>query len=198
MDFTLPREIEDIRLRTRAFIEEHVLPLEADRRSYDDHENVRLDLLDQLREKAKAVGLWAPQAPKEYGGMALPVVGWAAMYEEANRSIFGPVCFNCAAPEDGNINVLALTGTPAQKEKWLRPLVEGHVRSAFAMTEPAPGGGSDPGMIRTRAEKKGDRYVIHGHKWFITRGGVADHFILIARPYDDLRRVLTAFLFKRG
>src|SRR5438105_1591141 len=198
MDFTLPREIEDIRLRTRAFIEEHVLPLEADRRSYDDHENVRLDLLDQLREKAKAVGLWAPQAPKEYGGMALPVVGWAAMYEEANRSIFGPVCFNCAAPEDGNINVLARVGTPAQKEQWLRPIVEGKVRSAFAMTEPAPGGGSDPGMIRTRAERKGDRWVVRGHKWFITGAGVADYFILVARTSDDARRGLSGFLYHRN
>src|SRR5262245_28020106 len=159
MDFGHPPEIEDIRLRTRAFVEEHVLPLEADRGNYDDHENIRLDLLETERAKAKAAGLWAPQAPKEFGGMALPIVGWAAMYEEANRSIFGPVCFNCAAPDDGNMNLLARIGTPAQKEKWLRPIVEGRVRSAFAMTEPAPGGGSDPNMIRTRAEKKGDRYV---------------------------------------
>ena len=138
MDFTLSPEIEDIRLRTRAFVAEHVIPLEADRDNYDDHENIRLDLLARLREHAKAAGLWSPQAPKEFGGMGLPIVGWAAMYEEANRSIFGPVCFNCAAPDDGNMNVLARVGTPAQKEKWLRPIVEGRVRSAFAMTEPAP------------------------------------------------------------
>jgi acyl-CoA dehydrogenase len=197
MDFTLAPEIEDVRLRTRAFVEEHVLPLEADRGNYDDHENIRLDLLEGLREKAKAAGLWSPQSPKQYGGMALPVVGWAAMYEEANRSIFGPVCFNCAAPDDGNMNVLARIGTEAQKEKWLRPIVEGKVHSAFAMTEPAPGGGSDPAMIRTRAEKKGDRYVVHGHKWFITGAGVADHFILVARTSDDPRRGLTGFLYHR-
>src|SRR5262245_36839972 len=118
MDFTLAPEIEDVRLRTRAFVEEYVLPLEADRGNYDDHENIRLDLLKGLREKAKAAGLWSPQSPKQYGGMALPVVGWAAMYEEANRSIFGPVCFNCAAPDDGNMNMLARIGTEAQKEKW--------------------------------------------------------------------------------
>ena len=112
--------------------------------------------LRDVQAKAKAEGLWAPQAPKAYGGMALPIVGWAAMYEEANRSIFGPLAFNCAAPDDGNMNVLALVGTPAQKDKWLRPIVDGKVRSSFAMTEPAPGGGSDPDMIRTRAEKKGD------------------------------------------
>jgi acyl-CoA dehydrogenase len=107
MDFTLPPEIEDIRRRTRAFIDEHVLPLEADRGNYDDHENIRMDLLVRVWDQAKAAGLWAPQAPKEFGGMGLPVVGWAAMYEEANRSIFGPVALNCCAPDDGNMNVLA-------------------------------------------------------------------------------------------
>jgi len=197
MDFTLPPEIEDVRRRTRAFIEQHVLLLESDRDNYDRHENIRLDLLADVRAKAKEAGLWAPQAPKEFGGMGLPVVGWAAMYEEANRSIFGPVSFNCAAPDDGNMNLLALVGTPAQKEKWLRPIIEGEVRSAFAMTEPAPGGGSDPGMISTRAERKSDRWVVSGHKWFITGAGVADHFILVARTSDDARRGLTAFLFHR-
>src|SRR5947199_10648203 len=103
MDFTLPREIEDIRLRTRAFVEEHVLPLEADRANYDDHENIRLDLLAGVRDQAKAQGLWAPQTPKDFGGMGLPIVGWAAMYEEANRSISGPVVFNCAARDDGHM-----------------------------------------------------------------------------------------------
>src|SRR2546423_14225790 len=197
MDFALSAEIEDIRNRTGAFGEEHVRPLEADRASYDHHENIRLDLLARVRDKAKAQGLWAPQAPRDYGGMGLPIVGWAAMYEEANRSIFGPVAFNCAAPDDGNMNLLARVGTPAQKDKWLRPIVEGKVRSSFAMTEPAPGGGSDPGMIRTRAEKKGDNWVIRGHKWFITGAGVADHFILVARTSDDQRRGLTAFLYHR-
>src|SRR5437879_13058154 len=197
MDFALSAEIEDIRKRTRAFVEEHVLPLEADRANYDDHENIRLDLLARVRDRAKAQGLWAPQAPKDYGGMALPIVGWAAMYEEANRSIFGPVVFNCAAPDDGNMNLLARVGTSAQKNKWLKPIVEGRVRSSFAMTEPAPGGGSDPGMIRTRAEKKGNGWVINGHKWFITGAGIADHFILIARTSDDERHWLRAFLFHR-
>ncbi|MFX5689098.1 acyl-CoA dehydrogenase family protein, partial [Acinetobacter baumannii] len=77
--------------------------------------------------------------------------GWAAMYEEANRSIFGPVTMNCAAPDDGNMNVLAKIGTHAQKERWLRPIVEGRARSGFVMTEPAPGAGSDPSMMLTRA-----------------------------------------------
>ena len=197
MDFTLSPEIEDIRRRTRRFVDEHVLPLEADMANYDEHENIRLDVLAKVQAQAKAAGLWAPQAPKAFGGMALPIVGWAAMYEEANRSIFGPLAFNCAAPDDGNMNLLALVGTPAQKDSWLRPIVDGKVRSSFAMTEPAPGGGSDPAMIRTRAEKKGDTWVIHGHKWFITGAGVAQHFILVARTSDDARRGLTAFLYHR-
>jgi acyl-CoA dehydrogenase len=197
MDFTLPPELEDVRLRTRRFVEEHVLPLEADAANYDEHENIRLDVLRRVQARAKAEGLWAPQAPTEYGGMALPIVGWAAMYEEANRSIFGPLAFNCSPPDDGNMNLLARTGSPAQKEKWLRPIVDGKVRSAFAMTEPAPGAGSDPGMMLTRAERKNDRWIVHGHKWFITGAGIADHFILVARTSDDQRRGLTAFLFHR-
>lgn len=197
MDFTLSPEHEAIRLRTRAFIDEHVIPLEADKANFSDHENIPLDRLAPLQAKARAAGLWAPQSPKEFGGMALPMVAWAAMYEEAGRSVFGPLAFNCCAPDDGNMNVLAKVGTPAQKEKWLRPIVEGKVRSSFAMTEPAPGGGSDPTMIRTRAEKRGNKWVITGRKWFITGAGAASHFILVAKTSDDPRKGLTAFLFHK-
>jgi len=194
MDFTLTPEIEDLRLRVRAFVEEHVLPLEADPENFTDHENIPEARLAKVREKARKAGLWAPQAPKEFGGMALPIVAWAAIYEESARSIFGPLSIHCMAPDDGNMNLLARAGTLAQKERWLRPLVEGKARSAFAMTEPHPGSGSDPGMMITRAEKKGDRYVIHGRKWFITGAEGAAHHILIARTSNDKRRGLTAFL----
>ncbi|MGZ5828998.1 MAG: acyl-CoA dehydrogenase family protein [Xanthobacteraceae bacterium] len=197
MDFTLSPEIEDIRVRTRAFVDEHVIPLEADPANFSEHENIPLDRLAPLQAKARAAGLWAPQSPKEFGGMALPMVAWAAMYEEAGRSVFGPLAFNCMAPDDGNMNLLAVVGTPAQKEKWLRPIIDGEVRSSFAMTEPAPGGGSDPSMIRTRAEKKGNAWVIKGRKWFITGAAEAAHFILIARTSDDPRRGLTAFLYHK-
>jgi acyl-CoA dehydrogenase len=121
----------------------------------------------------------------------------AVMYQEANRSLFGPVAFNAAAPDDGNMMLLAKVASPAQQERWLRPIVEGRTRSAFAMTEPAPGGGSDPSMIRTRATRHGDRWVIEGRKWFITGASEAQHFILIARSSDDPRRGLSAFLFDR-
>jgi acyl-CoA dehydrogenase len=198
MDFSLPPEIDRLRLRAREFIAKEVLPLEADKDNYDEYENIRLDRLEKLRAEAKKIGIWAPQTPKEYGGMGLPIVGWAALYEEANRSLFGPVTFNCAAPDDGNMNLLSKVATPEQRKKWLYPIVEGRVRSSFAMTEPAPGGGSDPTMIRTRAVRKGNRaWSISGHKWFITGAGVAQHFMVIARTSDDPRRGLTCFLFDR-
>jgi acyl-CoA dehydrogenase len=125
------------------------------------------------------------------------VVGRAACYEEMNASIFGPACFNCAAPDDGNMTVLAKVATPAQQARWLAPIVDGRVRSAFVMTEPHPGSGSDPAMMRTRAERRGDRWVVHGRKWFITGAAVAQHFILIAKTGDDPRKGLSAFMFDR-
>ncbi len=200
MDFALSPEIEDLRARTRAFVEAHILPVEADRSTWDDHENIRLDALAPLRARAMRDGLWCPQAPVDRGGMGLSVVARAVMYEEANRSLFGPVVFNCAAPDDGNIDILSRRATPAQQDRWLQPLIDGKARSAFVMTEPAPGGGSDPGMIRTRAERHGDTWRITGCKWFITGAGEADHFILIARTDpnpEEKRRHLTAFLFHR-
>jgi acyl-CoA dehydrogenase len=195
MDFTLPPALEEVRLATRDFVTRHILPLEADRDAWDAHENIAEEALEAVRAKAKAAGLFAPQTPKALGGMGIGMVGQAAMYEEANRSIFGPVCFNAAAPDDGNMMLLAKVATPAQQARWLAPIVAGEVRSAFAMTEPHPGGGSDPGMMLTRAERRGDRWVINGRKWFITGAGVARHFILMARTSEDARKGLTAFLF---
>lgn len=197
MDFNLSPEHEELRLKVRKFVDEHVLPLEKDPANFSEYENIPHDRLEPVREKARALGLWAPQSPKEYGGMELPMVAWAAIYEEAARSIFGPLAINCMAPDDGNMNMLRLVGTKEQKDKWLAPIVAGKVRSAFAMTEPAPGGGSDPTMIRTRAEKKGGKYVVHGRKWFITGADGASHFILMARTSDDARTGLTAFLFHK-
>lgn len=197
MDFSLSPEHEELRLKVRAFIAQDVLPLEKDPANFAEHENIPHERLEPVRAKARKLGLWAPQSPKEYGGMELPMVAWAAIYEEAARSLFGPLAINCMAPDDGNMNMLRLVGTQAQKDKWLAPIVAGKVRSAFAMTEPAPGGGSDPTMIRTRAEKKGGKYVIHGRKWFITGADGAEHFILMARTSDDARQGLTAFLYHK-
>ncbi|MEQ5793352.1 acyl-CoA dehydrogenase family protein [Paracoccus sp. NFXS7] len=200
IDFTLDPRLEDIRRLTRDFVDTHILPVEADRANWDDHDNIADAPLQALRARARAAGLWCPQVPQALGGMGLPVTGRAVMYEEANRSIFGPAVFNCAAPDDGNMDILARVGTPDQQARWLAPLVAGEVRSSFVMTEPAPGGGSDPGMIGTTAVRHGDVWRVTGRKWFITGAEGAAHFILIARTDpnpDERRRHLTAFLFHR-
>ena len=195
MDFSLSPEIEDFRKRVAAFVADKIIPVEADRGQWDAHENISDAALDRLRGDAKKAGLWAPQMPKALGGQGLSMVGMAAAYEEMNRSIFGPAVFNCAAPDDGNMILLSKSATDAQKERWLKPIVDGRVRSAFVMTEPAPGSGSDPGgMMLTRAERKGDRWIVKGRKWFITGAEAAGIFILVARTSDGPRKNLTAFL----
>ena len=194
MDFTISPELEDIRARVARFVEREILPIESDRANWDAHGNISLPALAPLREKAKAEGLWCLQLKKETGGQGLDKTGMAVCYEEMNRSIFGPVVFNSAAPDDGNMMVLEKVATEAQKERWLAPIVAGDVSSSFAMTEPHPGGGSDPGMMLTTATRKGDTYVLKGRKWFITGAEDASHFITLARTSDDPRRGLTAFL----
>ncbi|MGT2478600.1 acyl-CoA dehydrogenase family protein [Methylobacterium oryzae CBMB20] len=197
MDFTISPRVEDYRARIAAFVDAHILPLEADPAAYDGHGNISLAELARLRGLARAEGLWCLQLRPETGGAGLDKVGMAVCYEAMNRSIFGPVVFNSAAPDDGNMMVLEKVATPDQKARWLAPIVDGRVRSAFAMTEPHPGGGSDPGMIQTRAERRGDSYVVTGRKWYITGAEEAEHFILMARTSDDARKGLTAFLFHR-
>ncbi len=198
MDYTLDSNVQDYQKRIRHFVNTHIIPVELKPDAYDEGENIADKYFLPLREKARAEGLWCLQMPKERGGAGLDTVGMAACYEEMGRSIFGPVVFNSAAPDDGNMFVLERVGTPAQKERWLQPIVDGKVRSALAMTEPAPGSGSDPlGMMLTKAEKSGDKWVVHGHKWFITGAGVAQHFILLARTSDHPRKGLTAFMFDR-
>ncbi|HEX4763327.1 MAG TPA: acyl-CoA dehydrogenase family protein [Usitatibacter sp.] len=195
MDFALSRDTKAWRDRYRAFMREHVLPYDTTPESFDEHDNIREDLLEDLRNKAKENGLWAPQMPVSRGGQGLDVATMAVCYEELNYSLFGPAVCNCAAPDDGNMMVLEKVATDAQKERWLQPIVEGRVRSAFAMTEPHPGGGSDPSMILTTARRRGDVWRVDGRKWFITGAGVARHFILVAKTSDDPRKGLTAFLF---
>lgn len=198
MDYTISPRIEDFRRRIARFVENELLPLEEDRANFDPHENIRLDVLEVMRDRARAEGLWCLQLRPETGGQGLGRVGMAVCYEEMNRSIFGPAVFNAAAPDDGNMMVLEKAATPEQKERWLQPIVQGRVRSAFAMTEPAPGSGSDPGgMMLTTATRAGEGYRIRGRKWFITGAGDAQHFILIARTSEDPRKGLSAFLFHR-
>ncbi|MFD0950522.1 acyl-CoA dehydrogenase family protein [Paraperlucidibaca wandonensis] len=195
MDFTLSPEVEALRQQVADFVSQELLPLESQKGFMDAHENIDETVLAGLRVKAKAAGLWAFQMPESRGGRGLSHVGMAAIYEEAARSPFGPVVFNCAPPDDGNMQVLnKVLKTEALKQRWLQPIIDGKVRSAFAMTEPK-GCGSDPSLTYTKAEKIGDQWRITGRKWFITGAEGAQIFILIARTSDDERKGLTAFLF---
>jgi acyl-CoA dehydrogenase len=196
MDLTLSPELKLLQSRATGFVDERLLPLEEHPSSFGEGEHVRPDLLQTLRAEARQQGLWCPQMPQDRGGLGLGPIGMAVIYEALGRSRFGPVACNCAAPDDGNMLVLEKVGTPAQKSRWLQPIVDGAVRSAIVMTEPEPGAGSDPaGMMQTTATLSGDRYVVRGRKWFITGADGAAHFILLARTSDDPRRGLTAMMF---
>lgn len=195
MDFSIDSTTRELRDRIRTFVDDVLIPLESKTESYDEHENVAEGLLQELRAQARESGLWALQMPRERRGGGLSISQMAVCYEEMNRSIFGPVVFNSAAPDDGNMILLNKVATPAQKDQWLQPIIDGKVRSAFAMTEPAPGAGSDPSMMLTTAERAGDKWIIRGRKWFITGAEAATHFILIARTSSDARKGLSAFLF---
>lgn len=195
IDFTLSPQVEETRLRIRDFVEKHIIPLESDPEAYDEHENIAPEPLERLKALAKSEGLWSLSLPVEDGGLGFSVVEIAACYEEMNRSIFGPVCFNASAPDDGNMRVLSQVARPDQKERWLTPIADGSIRSSFVMTEPSPGSGSDPSVMLTRAEKKGDTWIVNGRKWFITGAAAAKHFILMAKTSDDARKGLTAFMF---
>ena len=107
MDFTIPQHINDLRAEIADFVDQHLIPLESDPAAYDAHENIALPLLEDLRAKAKAAGLWCLQLSPDHGGRGLGKMGMAVCYEAMNRSIFGPVVFNSAAPDDGNMMVLA-------------------------------------------------------------------------------------------
>lgn len=194
MDFSLAPAIEQTRAAIAAFVDQRLIPLESDPASFDEHENIRPGLLAELRAEARAQGLWALSMPVTRGGRGFRLAEIAPCYEEMNRSIFGPVVFNAAAPDDGNMRVLEQVGTEAQKSRWLQPIIDGAVQSSFAMTEP-DGCGSDPSLTYTTATRTNTGWRINGRKWFITGAGVARHFILIARTSEDERKGLSAFLF---
>ena len=196
MDFSLPEEVEDYRNKIREFVQKNILPLENDQSNFDEHEMISEEALKILRQKAKQEGLWALQMPTELGGGGLNNVGMAACYEEMARSPFGPVVFNSAAPDDGNMMVLDKILPDHLKSEWLQPIIDGKVRSSIAMTEPMPGAGSDPSAMLTTATKDGDSWRIFGKKHYITGAQGADIFILIAKTSEDKRKGLTAFLFK--
>jgi acyl-CoA dehydrogenase len=152
-------EIAELRARYRAFMEEHVYPNEHALESDD------VDVIRALRAKAKEEGLWAPHVPPEAGGTGRGFLAYAHLNEEIGRSTYAQLVFGCQAPDAGNAEILHLYGTDEQKERWLRPLVAGDIRSFFSMTEPEVSG-SDPTTLRTTARRDGADWVIDGHKWF--------------------------------
>jgi acyl-CoA dehydrogenase len=193
IDFSLPPELEELRAKTTAFIAEVVIPRE--REAQDATHGVDDAFRRELQASAKERGLLSPAARVEWGGLGLDLRGCAVVFEEAGYSLIGPLAMNCAAPDEGNMNLLEKVATPAQQRRYLAPLVAGEHRSSFAMTEPAPGAGSDPVALLTTATRDGDTWVIEGHKWFITGADGAGFFICMAKTEEvDGRVAATMFL----
>src|SRR5712692_801596 len=152
IDFTLSPDIRALRAKVAAFMEEHIYPNEPIFEREDDEAE---DLTRLLQARARAIGVWAPHLPSEAGGMGIGFLGYAYLNEKIGRSFAAPRVFGCQAPDAGNAEILHLFGTPEQKERWLRPLVSGEVRSFFSMTEPEVSG-ADPVNLQTRALRDGD------------------------------------------
>jgi acyl-CoA dehydrogenase len=169
---------------TLDLIEEEVLPVE-ELHDGDVSAAGGDSLRVRLQASARRRGVCAPQAPRDCGGLGLSMVERAPVLEAAGRSLFGAMAINAAAPDEGNIHLLDHVATPAQRERFLRPLVAGEFRSAFAMTEPGPGAGSDPSMLASRAERTRDGWLLNGHKLFITGADGAGFFIVMARTSGE-------------
>jgi acyl-CoA dehydrogenase len=191
LDADLAPGLLDLRERVATFIRDEVIPAEP------RHGEPLTDaLVDALRAKARAAGLYAPQLPREYGGLDLGTVAMCIVFEQAGRSFLGPLAMHCSAPDEGNMHLLSEFATPAQREQYLRPLVEGRIRSCFAMTEPAPGAGSDPTMMRTRAWRVEGGWEITGDKWFTTgaEGAAVALTIAVTDPNAPPRQAVSIFL----
>jgi acyl-CoA dehydrogenase len=191
IDFTVPPELDEIRLRVREFVREVVLPAEPDvnESNFEPH-------LEQLRARAREAGLWNPHLPAEWGGLGLGALGMALASQELGVSGMASLALNCMAPDEGNMHLLLHAADGAQKDRYLRPLADGLVRSCFAMTE-RDVASSDPTLLRTIAHPDGDGWMIDGEKWFITGANGAAFAIVVARTEDegaDPRKAFTLFL----
>lgn len=158
-------EQDALRQRIEIFVMEQIVPYEKDPRctSHGPTEELRIELNGLARE----TGLFAPQVPEEWGGMGLDHVSMAIAFEACGLSPLGPIAMHCAAPDEGNMNLLDKVATQAQKQHWLKPFAAGEFRSCFSMTEPW-GAGSDPSEMKTKARYDGDDFVVSGVKWLIT------------------------------
>jgi acyl-CoA dehydrogenase len=186
---------QELAHRTRSFIADVVLPVE------DEHAGVVYEeVRPSLQEAARAAGLFAPHAPVDCGGLGLGMTERLPVFEEAGYSLFGPLALNCAAPDEGNVHLLAEVADSEQRKRYLEPLARGEVRSAFAMTEPAPGAGSDPSALATRASRVSGGWRIDGRKAFITGADGAAFTIVMARTSGEpgARGGATMFLVGAG
>ena len=178
VDFGLPAELVDLRDRVAAFVREELIPREPEAAGpHGPSEELRGD----LQARARAAGVFAPHVAREWGGQDLSHVGRAVVFEEAGYSLLGPLALNIAAPDEGNMHLLAAVATRAQQVRWLGPLAAGEIRSCFAMTEPHPGAGSDPSMLQTVVRAVDDGFVVSGRKWLITGAEGASVCIVLGR-----------------
>ncbi len=170
-------EMKKVLATIREFVDKEIIPLEP---LLLNHEyDALMTGLDDKRKKAKSLGFWLPQIPREYGGMGLTLVEHGQVSEVLGRSLLGHYALNCQAPDAGNMEILIEHGTPEQKEKYLMPLLAGDIRSCFSMTEPE-NPGSNPTWMSTTAVKDGSDYVITGHKWFSSGAEGAAFAIVMA------------------
>ncbi|MDC5596438.1 acyl-CoA dehydrogenase [Acinetobacter baumannii] len=179
---TLSNELLELQQKVREFIQQEVIPLESDPRQ--DSHGPSEALRQELVSRARSWGLLTPHASREMGGLGWSHLQKAVAFEEAGYSALGPIALNIHAPDEGNIHLLDVVANDAQKERWLKKLVAGEIRSCFAMTEPAPGAGSDPSMLQTTAIADGDDYIINGRKWLITGADGASVAIIMAKMED--------------
>ena len=185
-DFSLAPRVAEYRDRITRFVDDVVIPREQD--AFAD--GVDDTLRKELQQQAKAAGLWAPQAAAELGGGGFRFDEAAVLLEEAGRSLLGPLALNCAAPDEGNIHMLHMIATQAQRQRYLMPLVAGEVRSCFAMTEPPPGAGSDPSALRTTATRVTGGWLISGDKHLISGAEGAAFAIVMASSADGATMLL--------
>src|SRR6187399_1172175 len=191
-DFSTDPEFQQQLDWMRDLVRTEVWPIETvfDELGYDGFKRA----IAPLQERVKERGLWAAHLPPDLGGQGYGQVKLGLMHEILGTSPFAPAVFGNAAPDSGNSEVLALAGTPDQKERYLHPLLAGDLRSAFSMTEPETAG-SDPTLLQTRAVKDGEHWVINGHKWFSTNGSIADFLIVMAVTDPDARPHQRASMF---
>ena len=183
MEYHDSQEAKELADRAREFVDDVVIPTE---REHLGGGPVGEDVIEDLRAEARERDIYCPQIDEEHGGMGYDLADVLPLFEEAGRSLLGASAMRVDAPDEGNMHTIELVGTEAQKEEWLEPLVAGDIRSAFGMTEPRAGAGSDPKMLKTTAEKDGDEWVINGHKWWTTQGSHADVILVMAVTDPDV------------